>query len=149
MTENARFEGSRPKSARILDSRWGGGSHQSKVGRVESNGHYSLGTCTVSGSRGMGYSLGQSGGAFFRRTFQKEVVLGALYQHEQAAADKEEEEEEEHVQSEEEKRAALLASTASYWWRWVYPALRARGAELGMVECVQHPGKMIYVPQGW
>ena len=79
----------------------------------------------------------------------KEVVLGALYQHEQAAADKEEEEEEEHEQSEEEKRAALLASTASYWWRWVYPALRARGAELGMVECVQHPGEMIYVPQGW
>ena len=44
---------------------------------------------------------------------------------------------------------ALMANTAAYWWKWTYPELLSRGAELGMVECIQEPGDVIYVPQGW
>ena len=37
----------------------------------------------------------------------------------------------------------------AYWWLDVYPGLRARGRELGMVECVQGPGETLYIPPGW
>lgn len=35
------------------------------------------------------------------------------------------------------------------WWLDVYPRLRARGAELGMLELIQSPGEVVYVPHGW
>ena len=43
----------------------------------------------------------------------------------------------------------LVATGAGYWWERVFPGLKARAAELGMVECYQEEGEMMYVPQGW
>ena len=45
----------------------------------------------------------------------------------------------------------VAANGAAFWWATHYPRLRAAGvgAALGMVECLQAPGEVIYVPQGW
>jgi len=47
------------------------------------------------------------------------------------------------------EQEAYLTKTPAYWWLDTYPQLRAKGEGLGMVECVQGPGEMIYVPPGW
>ncbi|KNC52634.1 bifunctional arginine demethylase and lysyl-hydroxylase psr-1 [Thecamonas trahens ATCC 50062] len=36
-----------------------------------------------------------------------------------------------------------------YWFHSVYPRLVDRADELGMIECVQGPGEIIFVPAGW
>lgn len=45
--------------------------------------------------------------------------------------------------------AQLTGNGVGYWWREQFPKLRARADELGMVEVLQQPGEIIYVPQGW
>ena len=51
----------------------------------------------------------------------------------------------------DDDRAKLLANGAGYWWSEHYPRLvsSGSGAALGMVECVQQAGEVIYVPEGW
>lgn len=43
----------------------------------------------------------------------------------------------------------LLGNGVGYWWLREYPRLRGRAEELGMVEVLQTPGSIIWVPQGW
>ena len=45
--------------------------------------------------------------------------------------------------------ANLTGEGAAYWWANQYPALKHRAKELGMVEVLQQPGELIYVPAGW
>ena len=45
--------------------------------------------------------------------------------------------------------AKLTGNGVGYWWQGQYPKLRERAEELGMVEVLQQPGEIIYVPQGW
>ena len=35
------------------------------------------------------------------------------------------------------------------WFTKLYPSLKARQKELGMVECIQGPGETVFVPAGW
>ncbi len=43
----------------------------------------------------------------------------------------------------------LTGTGCAYWWAYEYPRLKARARELGMVEVLQRPGELIYVPQNW
>ena len=45
--------------------------------------------------------------------------------------------------------AQLTGEGAAYWWSTQYPMLRERADELGMLEVLQKPGELIYVPAGW
>ena len=45
--------------------------------------------------------------------------------------------------------ADLTGLGAAYWWSEHYPRLKKRADELGMVEVLQQPGELIYVPAGW
>lgn len=55
----------------------------------------------------------------------------------------------------DEYRAALGAAEEyqnappACWFLDVYPGLRDRAQELGMIECIQRPGETIFVPAGW
>jgi histone arginine demethylase JMJD6 len=37
----------------------------------------------------------------------------------------------------------------AYWFKDVWPTLRGREAELGMLDFIQQPGETIFVPHGW
>jgi histone arginine demethylase JMJD6 len=46
--------------------------------------------------------------------------------------------------------AAQVASAGcGYWWSAVYPSLKRRAGELGLVECVQRAGECLFIPAGW
>lgn len=53
---------------------------------------------------------------------------------------------------------ALIGATEKYtsctspctdWYEDIYPNVKVRAQELGMIEFVQHPGETIFVPEGW
>ena len=49
----------------------------------------------------------------------------------------------------EEFYKVLATKGSGYWWAEHYPRLKLRQKELGMVEILQKPGEIIYVPMGW
>ena len=49
----------------------------------------------------------------------------------------------------EEFYKVLATKGSGYWWAEHYPRLKKRQHELGMVEVLQQPGEVIFVPPGW